>query len=290
MSLRFDILSVRASVTGYYAIACLYFPSGLSSSGSATITPDSGSAQAIADGASAIYLLLAESGSTTLHSKGAAISALPDTSALPFTVEVREVASNPTNTQAGLATAFSGGSTIAQRQPCEGSMQGGWVKSGAWLLAPYLDSAVSDAGGSQGSAVTVYTSVNYAGSTPDDPTLPITLYKGRSATIGPLTFTGYAGDLEDGDNLTLRILPKDTYEDTSEPSIVALVESTAVVAIADGTLTVTFELTASDTDDLPAGADGSGRTVYKMLAGGTSDEYPVVDRECVVLRYPAAPV
>ena len=289
MSLRFDILSVRASVTGYYAIACLYFPSGLSSSGSATITPDSGSAQAIADGASAIYLLLAESGSTTLHSKGAAISALPDTSALPFTVEVREVASNPTNTQAGLATAFSGGSTIAQRQPCEGSMQGGWVKSGAWLLAPYLDSAVSDAGGSQGSAVTVYTSVNYAGSTPDDETLPITLYKGRKATIGPLTFADYAGDIEDNDSVLLRIIDKAVYEDTSDPTIVALVESTATASLVDGTLTLQWDLTADDTNNLPAGADGSGQTVYRMIAGCTDDQYPIVDRECVVKRYPATP-
>ena len=150
--------------------------------------------------------------------------------------------------------------------------------------------AILDASGSGGTGVTVYASATYAGPVPDNTALPIVLYKGRKASL-PFVFAAYDGEIADGDSVTLRILPIDTYGDTSESTIVALVEATAVASLADGTLTLTWELSAADTDDLPAGADGAGTTIYKMLAGSTTgDEYPVIDRGCVVKRYPGAPV
>lgn len=146
------------------------------------------------------------------------------------------------------------------------------------------------AGSGQGSTVTVYTAATYAGSTPPDSGLPITLYRGCADTISPPSLEGYAGGIEDGDEVVLRIVAKDVYEDISEDDDVpALVEATTTASLVGGTLTLSWQLTAEQTGSLPAGADGSGRTVYKVIAGEIG-ERPVLDRDCVVFRFPAAPV
>mgnify|MGYP006921418270 CR=1 FL=1 len=152
-----------------------------------------------------------------------------------------------------------------------------------------LDVAVSEGGG-QGSSVTVYTAASYAGSTPLNDSEPITLYRGCADTIDPPSLEGYAGGIENGDEVVLRIVAKDVYEDISEDDDVpALVEATTTASLVDGTLTLSWDLTAEQTGALPAGADGSGRTVYKVIAG-KDGERPVLDRDCVVFRFPAAPV
>lgn len=155
-------------------------------------------------------------------------------------------------------------------------------------IVDYLDAKVSDAVGS--GTVTVYTSVNYTGSTPPEDSLPITLYRGCADTISPPSLTDYAGGIQDGDDVVLRIVAKDVYDDASEDDDVpALVESVATASLVDGTLTIEWPVTAEQMSSLPAGADGSGRTVYKAI-GGKDGERPIFDRDCVVLRFPAAPV
>jgi len=117
---------------------------------------------------------------------------------------------------------------------------------------------------------------------------PRPIYRGRSATLG-YSFAAYSGDVEDGDTLTLRVMPLDSYEDQDDTDTLALAQTTATASIVDGYLTATFTLTAEQTADLPAGAKGDGATDYRLQVLPSANGYPLLDRRCEVRRAMGTP-
>ena len=117
---------------------------------------------------------------------------------------------------------------------------------------------------------------------------PRPIYRGRSATLG-YSFAAYSGDVEDGDTLTLRVMPLDSYEDQDDTATLALAQTTATASIVDGYLTATFTLTAEQTADLPAGAKGDGATDYRLQVLPAANGYPLLDRRCEVRRAMGTP-
>lgn len=117
---------------------------------------------------------------------------------------------------------------------------------------------------------------------------PRPIYKGRTCSLG-YSFRDYSGDVEDGDTLTLRVMPLDSYEDIDATETLALVQTTTTCAIVDGYLTATFSLTAEQTESLPAGAKGDGATDYRLQVLAPSSGYPLLDRLCEVRRAMGTP-
>lgn len=146
MSLRFDIFGILGTTTGKKLVAALYLPSGLTSAAGATIIGGTVTgAHTITTASSVIYLGLSEDGTLATYGGESVISALPDTTDRPYTVEVREVADATTMTgYSAIATAFAAATeVVAPRQLPD---TGGWIVGGLWTVDPKLDTPVSESG------------------------------------------------------------------------------------------------------------------------------------------------
>lgn len=143
-------------------------------------------------------------------------------------------------------------------------------------------------GGGSGGAISILASALDVVSKLNDTDEPRAIYKGRIYTVD-YTFPHYTGDVTDGETLTLRVMPLDSYGDAGASSTLALIETTATCTLSGGTLTATFSFTAVQTATLPAGAKGDGATDYRLQVFPAGSKYPLTDRVVEVRRAMGTP-
>jgi len=152
------------------------------------------------------------------------------------------------------------------------SMHSGWIQPVA----------------TSGGTITILTDAMDGVSPLNEEDEPRPIYKGRAVTLG-YSFRDYSGDVADGDTLTLRVMPLDSYEDQDDTDTLALAQTTATASLVDGYLSASFTLTAEQTADLPAGAKGDGATDYRLQVLPSANGYPLLDRRCEVRRAMGTP-
>lgn len=267
MSLRFDIFGIL-SPDGGQLVACIRLPSGLVTAAGATITDDHIGVQTIDTDSTEIYLGLTE-GVGGFFGAESVISALPDTTDRPYTVEVREVASGyDFSVYNDLVSAFNTDWTniAAAPQVADGSMKGGWIKSGVWTLGESTSSGAVVGIGEHLRAVSVTDSdtsdpIQNAlvrvtdGSVLWGPVLTNAL--GACAfALAPGTWTYYASAAGYG-NTTLEVTVAASGIDAIELAPVSL-----PITSAD---TLTAFTTVTDLEGVPVG----GATIQVALKAGT---------------------
>lgn len=143
-----------------------------------------------------------------------------------------------------------------------------------------IDAEISSVSGG-GGGTTIVGDVTYIG--PVSETGTVTLYKGDANTLA-WTISDYSGDVTDGAAIALRFLSIDSYNDASATTYNALLNKTATADLTDGTLTLSFTLSASDTNTLTAGANNDGSTKYRAQVIATGVNQTLVDVVATVRR------
>lgn len=141
---------------------------------------------------------------------------------------------------------------------------------------------VTTSGGGGGSGITVGANAVYAGPI-NNATGAVTIWRGEAKTL-PWIIEDYAGDTQHGDAISLRFLLKTTYNALSPSSITSALTKTATASLVSGTLTLSFPLLTTETDDLSAGANGDGSTTYRVQVINTTRDLVLIDTTATVRR------